>query len=286
MTTYAITGVTGRFGKIAVNYLTEIVGASHVVALARNTERAKKIVPVGVEVRSGDYTNSEQLVFSLQGVDRLLFVSSQPGGPVTREQQHRNVVEAAKIAGVGYIAYTSFPHADISTATLAGDHKKTEEYIKASGLAYSFLRNNWYLENEVDTLKGATLGKPFVYSAGEGKAGWALEREYAEAAVNVIISDNKKNIYEFSGEARSYGDLAANIQGEFDIVSIDDETYSEELKAIGLNDDLAALVTSFQTLIREGQLNENTKDLENALEHPLSPIADAIKEVVEDSTRV
>lgn len=277
LTNYAITGVTGRFGRAALKTLIDLVPADHIIALARNVEKAKTMVPAGVEVRPGDYANTDQLKASLTGVDRLLLVSSQPGQAMPRLQQHKDVIDAAKAAGVAYIAYTSFPHADTATTPLADDHKQTEAYIKASGLAYSFLRNNWYLENEADVLKGAMAGQPLVYSAGAGKAGWALEREYAEAGARVLAADNTKAIYELAGQARTYQDLADAIDASFDVLAVDDAAYEQGLEKAGLDAGTAALVTSFQTLIRDGQLDEDTDDLPTVLGRELTPLADAIK---------
>jgi NAD(P)H dehydrogenase (quinone) len=109
MTTYAITSVTGRFGRVAVKELAQLVPATDIVALARNTDKAAALVPAGVTVRAGDYTQPAELVQSLQGVDKLLFVSSIPSRVMPRPQQHQNVIDAAKQAGVSFIAYTSFP---------------------------------------------------------------------------------------------------------------------------------------------------------------------------------
>lgn len=280
MTTYAITGVTGHFGQTAIKVLAQLVPAEELVALARNTQKAAALVPGGVEVRPGDYDDQAELIQSLQGVDRLLFVSSQPGGPVSRLDQHRNVVAAAKAAGVKYIAYTSFPHADTATTPLAGDHRATEEAIVSAGIAHSFLRNNWYLENEAGTLKAAAVGQPFVYSAADGKAGWALESDYAEAAARVLVAATPAAIYEFAGPARTYADLAAAIPGQFNVLAVSDVDYTKGLIASGLDDGTAALITSFQTLIRDGQLAEDTTDLTAVLGRPLLPLADAIQQVV------
>lgn len=280
MTTYAITGVTGHFGQAAVKVLAQLVPANDIVALARNTEKAQGIVPAGVTVRPGDYTKPEQLRESLAGVDRLLFISSQPGAAMPRAQQHENVVHAAKAAGVQFIAYTSFPNAATNDMPLAADHKLTEQLIKESGLQYAFLRNNWYLQNEAATLNAAAAGHDFVYSAGAGKAGWALEREYAEGAVKVLVMDKPQSVYEFAGQARTYKDLADAMTGDFKVQSVDDAAYKQGLLAAGLDEGTADLVTGFQTMIRAGQLDENTTDLPDVLGHALTPIADAIKEVV------
>lgn len=280
MTTFAITGVTGNFGRTAIKHLAQLVPANQIIALARNTEKAQEVVPEGVTVRAGDYTKPEELAESLKGVDRLLFISSQPGAPVSRETQHRNVVSAAQKAGVSFIAYTSFPHADTSTAPLADDHKLTEELIVKSGIDHSFLRNNWYLENEAATINAAKSGKDFVYSAGKGRAGWALEREYATAAAEVLATgDTAKEIYEFAGPARTYEDLAQATPGDFKVASVNDAEYQAGLQSAGLDEGTAQVVTSFQTYIRQGVLDEETTDLQEVLGHELTPLTEAIKEL-------
>lgn len=280
MTKYAITGVTGTFGGNAIKELVKLISTNDIVALARNIEKAKTMVPEGVEVRSGDYDNEAELENSLKGIDRLLFVSSQPGGSVPRLTQHQNVVKAAKEAGVSYIAYTSFPHANNSTALLAADHKATEQAIKDSGLKYSFLRNNWYLENEAASLKAADNGDAFVYSAGDGRVGWALEAEYSEAAVKVLVNENAKDIYEFSGASRTYRDLADAISGDFEVKSLSDDEYTKVLKDSGMDDGTIGVVIAIQDSISNGQLDEKTTDLTDVLGHELVPISEAIEKVV------
>lgn len=280
MTKYAITGVTGHFGSNAIKELVKLVPAENVVALARNTKKAEAIVPNGVEVRVGDYTDIDGLEKSLQGIDRLLLVSSQPGGPVPRLTQHENVVKAAKKAGVDLILYTSFPHADIATAPLATDHKATEKFIVDSGLKHSFLRNNWYLENELASLKGAENGNDFIYSAGNGQVGWALESEYSEAATKVLVTKDPKEVYEFAGESRTYQELANAIAGDFKVESLSDAEYGKVLKAAGMDEGTIGIILSIQDLIANDQLKENTTDLSDVLGRELTPLAEAIKLVL------
>lgn len=276
MTKYAITGVTGHFGQNAVKKLVELVPATDVVALARNTQKAQAIVPSGVEVRPGDYSDVDQLTESLQGIDKLLFISSQPGGKVARATQHKNVVTAAKNAGIKYIAYTSFPHADTATAPLAEDHQMTEKLIKESGIAYSFLRNNWYLENELDSLKNAAT-QGLIYST-DGKVGWALEAEYSEAAALVVTQDNPKKIYEFAGKSRTYQDLADALKVTG--TKLSDEEYSQVLQEAGVDEGMVQMIISFQDLITQGNLAEDTNDLPEVLGRELTPLSEALKSII------
>lgn len=281
MTKYALTGVTGHFGQNAIQELAKLVSPTDIIALARNTQKAATIVPEGVEVRPGDYTDEKQLEESLQGVDRLLLISSQPGGPVARLTQHENVITAAKNAGVKYIAYTSFPHADKATVPLAADHTATEKLIQASGMDYSFLRNNWYLENEAAGLKAAANGQALVYSTGDSQVGWALESEYSEAAAKVLTAEETKSVYEFAGKGRTYQDLADAL-GDVKVASLTDDEYKEQLKAAGMDDTTISIIISIQDLISAGALEEETTDLPDVLGRDLTPIKSALQTVINE----
>lgn len=286
---YAVTGSTGHFGKYAVPYLQKLVKPQDtVIALARNVEKAKRLYPKGVDVRPGTYEDSEQLIESLKGVDKLLLISSQPGAAMSRIDQHKSVVEAAKKAGVKFIAYTSFPHADTTEAPLAADHKATESLINKSGIAHSFLRNNWYLEDELSFIEGAHNGEPFVYSAGDGKVGWAPEELYAQAAVTVLTNDQPKEIYEFAGPMHSYTDLADALQKvtgkQFEIASVSDDEFMANLRKY-VPDQVDAMMTMIQKMIRNHNLEEETTDLSDVLQKPVPSLEEQIRALTETSTK-
>lgn len=281
---YAITGSTGKFGQEVIKTLLNKVNKNDIVALARNQAKAEKLLPAGIDIRPGSYEDVDALTDSLKGIDRLLFISSQPGGKVSRLEQHKNVIEAAKNAGVKYIAYTSFPKADQATAPLAEDHQATEILIIEAGFEHSFLRNNWYLENEMSVIQAGKDNKPFVYAAGNGRAGWALEKEYAQAAANVLVTKAPKNIYEFAGPSHTYADLAQALKkatgNDFAVQSITAEQYQQGLLDSGMDQATAELITSFQTLIRDGNLDEDTSDLTDVLGHDLPSLENSLKEVL------
>lgn len=182
----AISAATGHFGQLAIQELLKTVAAGDIVAVVRNREKGQRLLPAGITVRQADYTDEVAMTTALAGIDRLLFISSVPGGPISRQQQHANVVKAAQAAGVSYVAYTSFAKADTAQSPLSKDHVATEALLKASGLQVSFLRNAWYLENELSYLQAGAQGQDSVYAAGDGRIGFALEREYAEAAAKVM----------------------------------------------------------------------------------------------------
>ncbi len=196
-----VTGATGKLGSNVVETLLKSVPASQLAVSVRNPEKAEGLQERGVEVRQGDFDRPETLDSAFAGIDRLLIISAD-GDNETRIRQHTNAAEAAERAKVGFIAYTSIANAEGSTMFLAPPHVTAEEAILKTGIPYSFLRNNWYLENEASSIQGVLAGAPWVTSAGSGKAGWALRQEYAEAAAAVLSEEGHENtIYELSFRA-------------------------------------------------------------------------------------
>ena len=142
---FAVTGATGQLGQRVIAHLVESVPPEQIVAIVRDPAKAAGLLPAGVIIRQAAYDEPAQLSAALQGVTRLLLISSSEIGQ--RVGQHGNVISAAAAAGVGFLLYTSLLHADGSTIGLAGEHRATEALIAQSGLPYAILRNGWYLEN-------------------------------------------------------------------------------------------------------------------------------------------
>ena len=100
----AITGATGQLGHYVIESLMKTVPASQIVAIVRNPAKAQALAAQGITVRQADYGDEAALTSALQGVEKLLLISSSEVGQ--RAPQHRNVINAAKAAGVKFIAYT------------------------------------------------------------------------------------------------------------------------------------------------------------------------------------
>lgn len=131
----ALTGATGQLGHYVLQDLLNTVPASQIVAIVRNPAKAQALSQQGAVVRQADYSDEAALTAALQGVDKLLLISSSEVGQ--RAVQHRNVINAAKAAGVKFIAYTSLLHADTSPLGLAAEHIETEQMLADSGIAYA-----------------------------------------------------------------------------------------------------------------------------------------------------
>ena len=140
-----ITGATGQLGRLVVEDLKKRTSAENVVALVRTPEKAADL---GVEVKAFDYTQPD--VESLKGIDNLLLISGNEIGQ--RETQHKNVINAAKEAGVKHIVYTSLLRADNSTLSLAPEHFATEEALKASGVP--FTTKKWLVHRKLHRYSG------------------------------------------------------------------------------------------------------------------------------------
>lgn len=279
-----VTGATGKLGTKIVDALLKTVPANQLAVSVRNPEKAEGIKTRGVEVRQGDFDRPETLDTAFKGINRLLIISAD-GDNETRIRQHTNAVAAAERAGVEFIIYTSIGNAQESKNMLAPTHKATEEAILKTGIPYSFLRNNWYLENESSSIQGVLAGAPWVTSAGTGKVGWALQQDYAEAAAAVLAGNGHENtIYELSGKLLTQEEFASALGAvlgkEVPVQQVDDASYAEILKGTGVPEFLIPFLVGIQKDIREGTLEIENSDLEKLLGRPATPLSEGLSQIV------
>ncbi|MRG87634.1 SDR family oxidoreductase [Salinibacillus xinjiangensis] len=279
-----VTGATGKLGSKIVDKLLKNVPVDQLVVSVRNPEKAAELRAQGIEVRQGDFDNPESLDAAFAGIDRLLIISAD-GDNDTRIKQHANAVAAAERAGVNFIAYTSIANATESKNLMAPPHVATEAAIVKTGIPYSFLRNNWYLENETDSIKGVIAGAPWITSAGEGKVGWATQLDYAEAAAKVLAEDGHDNtIYELSGPLYTQGELVqvlSEVLGkEIPVQQVTDDEYAEVMKQVGLPDFVIPIVVGIQESIRNGSLAVESNDFAKVLGRPVTPMKEALSQLV------
>jgi NAD(P)H dehydrogenase (quinone) len=271
-------------GTKVVETLLETVQANQLAVSVRNPEKAEGLRARGVEVRQGDFDRPETLDSAFAGIDRLLIISAD-GDNETRIRQHTNAVGAAERAGVKFIAYTSIANAKESKNFLAPTHKATEEAILKTGIPYSFLRNNWYLENESSSIQGVLAGAPWVTSAGNGKVGWALQQDYAAAAAAVLSGEGHENtIYDLSSKLLTQEEFASalgTVLGkEVSVQQVDDTTYAVIMKGAGVPDFLIPFLVDIQKGIREGTLEVESNDFEKLLGRPATPISEGLTQIV------
>jgi NAD(P)H dehydrogenase (quinone) len=280
MTTYAVTGATGPFGRLAIESLLETgVAPADVVAVARTPARLGDLTVRGVDVRRGEYSEPETLSVALAGVDRLLLVSGSELDQ--RVAQHRNVIEAAKAAGVTRIAYTSVLRADTSQLVLAPEHKATEELLAVSGLEHTTLRNGWYTENYTDQLPQYLAQGEIVAAAGDGRVSGATRADYAAAAAAVLTSDRPgRAVYELGGTPFTLGDLAATISDVTGTkVLYRSVTVAERvaiLESVGLDRPTAEFVAAIDEGVARDDVYTDSDDLALLIGRPPTPLADVV----------
>ncbi|KQP56590.1 SDR family oxidoreductase [Agreia sp. Leaf283] len=281
MTTYAVTGASGPFGHHAVTSLIEAgVLASDIVALVRTPSKVQDLADQGVQVRAADYSDAATLPDALAGVDTLLLVSGSEVGQ--RVPQHTNVIDAAKAAGVSRIAYTSAPRADTTELALAPEHKATEEALRASGIAFTILRNGWYIENYLGQVEQYRATGEIVGAAGDGLVSGAPRADFAEAAAAALVQSGHENaVYELGGApAFTMTDLAAALSTATGTTIVYRDVTPDELVAtlegVGLDSGTAGFVTALDVATKRGDLFTDSGDLQRLLGRESTPLADAI----------
>lgn len=280
--TIAITAASGQLGHLVIGKLKAKVPGSEIVALARHPERAADL---GVTVRKADYSRPETLEPALAGIDRLLFISSGEAGP-GRIEQHHNVVEAARKAGVTHIVYTSVLHADTSALAIAEEHRATEAMIRASGIPFTFLRNGWYTENYTASVGGALAGGALIGSAGEGRISSAPRADYAEAAVAVLAGGGHEGqTYELGGdEAYTLADLAAEISRQTGRTilyrNLSEADHAAALAGFGLPEGAAKAFASYDVQASQGALFDDSRTLSRLIGRPTTPLSAAVAEAL------
>lgn len=281
MTTIAITGAAGQLGRHVVAQLKTRIAPAGIIAIVRDPAKAQDL---GVTVRKADYMDPAALETALQGVEKLLLISGNEIGQ--RVAQHRNIIAAAKKAGVRHIVYTSLLRADTSLLSVAQEHPATEADLKLSGLPYTVLRNGWYTENYTGSIPAALANNAFYGSAGDGRISSAARADYAEAAVAVLTSSGHEGkTYELAGDnAYTLTELAAEISRqtgkEIPYVNLPEADYAAALVQAGVPEGFAALIAGWDKDAEKGALFSGDRTLSRLIGHPTTSLADAVRAVL------
>lgn len=279
--TIAVTGATGHLGRLVLDELLKSQDPGSLVAIVRDTAKATGLAARGIDVRGASYADGDALDTALAGVDTLLLISSSEVGQ--RFAQHKNVIDAARAAGVGRIVYTSAPRATTSALILAPEHKETEEYLRTAGVAFTVVRNNWYTENYLQQVEAARQTGTVVAAVGAGKVASASRADLAAGAVAVLLGEGHEGAtYEFGGDhAWDYHELAAAI-GEIigttvTYQAVDAPTLVSILTGAGLDEPTAGFVAALDQNIADGLLAETTGELSTLLGRPTTPLLDGLR---------
>lgn len=267
-----VSAATGQFGRLVVEQVLARIPASEVTVAVHDPAKARDLAARGLEVRRADYDEPRSLEAAFHGADRLLFISS----PVldrdrSRLAQHRNVVSAAREAGVGMIAYTSGLGVDLvdEDVPILGDHLITEEAIRASGIPSVMLRHPLYTELFInaDLRSAVEAGELSSNTRGRGM-NTASRADLAEAAAVILTgADHRRGTYDFTGRMWTYPELA----GALSDVSGRPVTYRE------VDEDEGAIAfMGLAPFVQSGGFELQTPDLESVLGHPAASLRDVV----------
>ncbi|WP_422931744.1 SDR family oxidoreductase [Singulisphaera sp. PoT] len=279
-----VTAASGQLGRLVVAKLLESTPAAQVVAGVRNLKKSAELSALGVEVREADYSRPETLDPALAGIDRVLLISSSEVG--RRVAQHRNVIEAARRAGVELLAYTSVLRADTTELLVGVEHRETEVILQASGVPFVFLRNGWYTENRAAFLPHALEHGQLPGCAGEGRFSWAARVDYADAAAVVMTTEGHAGrIYELAGDkSDTLSDFAAEValQAGKPLAYRDmpEEDFRSLLVGAGIPDNFAELLANSDAVASRGGLFDESRQMSRLIGRPTTPLSAVVAEII------
>lgn len=256
-----VSGASGELAGEAIRaLLLRGVKLADLVLVTRTPEKLTSFSSNGAAVRLGDFDRPETLEPAFAGGRELLLVSTNSTGD--RVAQHTNAISAARRVGIRHIVYTSFINATADNPALnARDHQLTEEALMRSGVPYTILRNQLYMDGLVDEAMEAIRSGDLYTNGATGKWAPVARRDCAEAAAVVLTTPGHEGkIYEITGpdliNHQDFAKLITDVTGRrVRAIEVDDATYMAHALRAGLSAQLTKLQASFGVAMRANQLN-------------------------------
>ncbi len=277
-----ITGANGHLGSQTIDFLLKKNPDENIAGLVRSEEKGKELKEKGVETRIGDYTDTPSLRKAVKGVDTLLLISTS--SMQNRAVQHKNVINAAKEAGVNHLFYTSIVHADELLSPLSSDHHETEKILKDSGIAYTIYRHTFYTEFFPMFLGNALDTGQWVLPSNGQKINLAYRTEMAEALANGLADADKhrNRVYEItSNEAYTPDELAQILTKEtgkeITYTDLSVKEFQEQLRQAGLPEETIGMALMTARSVANGALAHTSRDLEKLLGRKPASLTEFIK---------
>ena len=250
----AVTAASGQLGAAIVNEAIRQLGSQNVIGITRNPEKADH---PGLEIRQGDYNNREEYEHALKGIEVVLLVSGMDA-PAKRIEQHRNVINAARAAGVRKLVYTSI-FGELGKGAfdpIIKANRQTEKDIMDSGLDWSIGRNGLYLEADLEYLDHYFKTGKISNCADEGRCAYTTRDELARAYLEMITRDELNgSVYNLVGDTLTQQELvdAINLAYGSDLKyeSMSVEEYRRDRTAVH-GDVFGTIISGIYEGIRKG----------------------------------
>ena len=259
--------ITGASGNVGKEVLKQIVTTGAKVRAAFQTVTKAAAAPSGVEIVTMDYTQPQTLQAALKEVDRVFLV-----GPPTPNLPalERKAIDEIKQSGVRHVVKLSAMGG--RDAIFPRQHADSEDYIKSSGVAYTFLRPNGFMQNFI-TYNGATIKtqNAFYGSQGDGKVSHIDLRDIAAVAVKTLTEGGHEDkAYTLTGpealsNARVAEILSEDTGREIRYVDLPAEQFKQALLGAGLQEWSANALVDLQQFYRRGSASAVTRDVEQLL---------------------
>ena len=257
---------SGHLGAEIIEALSVLTERENVVGLARTTEKAQHL---GVEIRKGDYSDRGELEKSFRSVDAVLLVSGMDA-PSKRIEQHRNVIDSAKNAGVGKIVYTSIqgPMSVTAFSPVVQSNRQTEEDVRSSDMDWVIGRNGIYIEPDIEYIETYRKKGEISNCAGKGKCGYTSRAELAFAYAHMLTEDKHNGqTYNLHGEPITQYQLVDYLNMVFGTnliyKPITLKEYRQE-RVVELGEFLGNIITGIYEGIHEGKFENRSHFAEAA----------------------
>lgn len=293
-----ITGASGQYGRLATDMLIEKGLADRLILITRTPAKLADRTAQGCEVRYGDFDKPETLAEAVKGAEKMLLISGTRVG--ARVAQHKAAIDAAAAGGVAHILYTSFIGIDDprNPAEVRHDHIETEKLMRASGMAWTMLRDAHYADAMI-LMAGPNVmatGKWFS-NAGDGREAMVWRDDCVACAVAVLTTPGHEGkTYNITGpDLQTFDEVAAILTEVTGIpiahVKLDDAAQYAMFDAMGIPrrpvDDQSVKgipwnsddMVTFGQAIREGYLELCTNDVETLTGRK----ARSVRKMIEDN---
>ena len=301
MSKLVITGASGNYGRGLTDRLIAAGRAADLILITRSPDKLADRAAQGCTVRYGDFDKPETLGEAVRGGEKMLLISGTRVG--ARVVQHKAAIDAAAAEGVQHIAYTSFIGIDdpANPAEVRHDHIETERLIRASGMAWTMLRDAHYADAMILMAGlGVMQSGQWVSNAGEGLEAMVWRDDCIASAAAVLLGEGHEGkVYNITGpELQTFREVAAmmaEITGRpVAYVSTTDEEQYAMFDAMGIprrpvdDQSVAGIpwnsddMVTFGQAIREGFLQVCSDDVERLTGRP----ARSVRQMIEDNVEM
>ncbi len=262
-------GVTGATGSVGAETVRLLVKEGHTPRLiVRDASRAPELPDSRVAPVTGGSADTEGMRTAFEGLDAVFLVSA--GESPDRVAEHRSAVDAAVAAGVRHLVYLSFlSAAEHATFTFARDHWATEEYVKSSGLDFTFLRPSLYQDVLPHLVQDGEIRGP----AGQGRCAWVARTDVAAVAAAIVARPDlhRGRRYDVTGPQPLTLAQTAEAMGVRYVPETVEEAYASRARYGAPDWEVAGWVTSYEA-IATGEMDIVSPTVQRATGYPATSL--------------